>query len=656
MKKTIFDKYSSLDRIEQRLLISISLISMALISSLVLYVLAGENFVRSIYLQRSFSFFNKLIQNQDLHSLEYYLDMRKDIAIYIFLVWSTLSVFATSGVIFVNRFFFSEKKLRPIWIILICCLAATVLYLYNLEWKVTAIHSFFRGQAMYQIMNGNCPPMDALFGGEPLHYQWGYPWAAAFVASMLNVTPFSAYAIINVLSLAGCLWLLYKISNLLIDDPKVNIFSALFTLYCGTFIGNATLGRLGKLIPFYGGENRLFPILIKFSSNNGNPIGLVFFLLMVFATMKIFERKRPFFYGFLIALGATCCIFFYAAFGPGIIAWVGFAGLLWLTKYKDNDFKDFGRGFLLMSILIAVSVLAVSPYLRLLSSSGGFLQVEFLNMKTLCRGFFSFLLPSSLSIIVIMFFRKYLAENLNRRNLSLLVCLFLSSVTCYLFFHIPGNAEYKFLLLGMLPFGIIAGIAFTRIRFHSKWLALGLFTLLFIPSLIISYHQFASSPGTIFDVYRNAPFYENGTALESSDAEENSMYIWIRENTTMDTYFLDKETKIPVFAQRTLWVGFDTGEKLPGYSMTVPRIKSLHGYDDQEFSRRNEVAQNIFGSQDSMTEEEIVAYLVEKQLFVVVRDNNIKIPTDHPDLQGIFTSEKGRFKIAAPAVLKTLNQ
>ena len=129
------------------------------------------------------------------------------------------------------------------------------------------------------------------------------------------------------------------------------------------------------------------------------------------------------------------------------------------------------------------------------------------------------------------------------------------------------------------------------------------------------------------------------------------MYRWIRETTLMDTYFLDAKTKIPVYAQRSLWVAFDDGSKLDGYGMTVTIAKTIHGYDEQEFSRRQEVVQNIFGSQDSLTNEEIVSYLIKNQLFIVVRNNNSKISAEHPDLQEIFTSEKGRFRIIAPALL-----
>ncbi len=650
MKKLFLYQYSLLSRLERVLLIGFSAISLVLIPCLILFAWAGDDFVRSIYEQRSLPFFNQLIQHE--YPLEHYLAIKKDIALHLFMLWSLLAIFTVSGFIFLYRFFFSEKKLHPMWVIVICCMVTALLYLYNFEMKVTSIHTFFRAEVVYQIMNGNCPPLDPLFGDEVLHYQWGYPWAAAFLSKILNITPFSSFGIINVLSLASCLWLLYKISSLLIDDPKINIFSAVFTIYCGTLITSSTMQKIHGFFPFYTGEPRAFPLLNKFHNNNGIPLGLVFFLLMVYGTMKLFEKKKSVFSSFLILLGTTGSLFFYAAFGPGILAWVGVIALFWLTQYKSEDFRAFGRTFVTLFVLTIISVLAVLPYFRQISSSGGFWEVEFFNLSNFFRNSLNFLVPVSLSLSIIIFFRKYLADNLNRRNLCLLVSLFLSNMACYLLSSFPARVEYKFLLLSLLPFGIIGGIAFCRIKYYSKWLALGLFFILALPSLKLCRWQFESSPRNIFDIDHVAPYYENGTCLESRDLEENAMYRWIRKNSSMNTFFLDKETKIPVYAQRSLWVGFDNGQKLPGYEMTVSRIKEMHGYDEQEFSRRQQIVQNIFGHQQSLTEEEVIAYLTQHQLLVVVRDDNIAISTDSPDLKEIFTSEKGRFRIIAPSDLK----
>ena len=655
MKNRILHRYSLLSRFEQVLLAGVFVISLILIPLLILFALAGDPFIQSIYKQHSLPVLKHLIQNQDQFPLEYYLAIKKDVALHLLVLWSLLAVFMVSCLSILYRFFFSNKKLHPAVLILVCCMATALLFLYNPELRVTSIHTFFRAGPAYQIMNGYTPPLDPLFGGEVLHYQWGYPWAAALLSKILNITPFGSFGILNVLSLAGCLWLLYKISNLLIDNPKINIFSSFFTIYCGTFIYTHTLSKLKGAAPFYGGEHRVFPLLVKFHANNGAPLGLVFFLLMVYAAMKLFEKKKTVLYSFLVLSGTIGSLFFYAAYGPGILAWFGSLSLLWLIKYKNDDFKTFGQTLLLLYILVVVSLLAVSPYLRQLASSGGFLVVELFKPKIALQNLLNFLLPSSLTLLVIILFRKYLIDSLERRNVSLMGCLFLSNMSCYLFYHIPSNVEYKYLLLALLPFGIIGGIALTRVQQCSKWAALGLFLLLCWPSLKLCEYQFKSSPRNIFDINYTAPYYENGTTLESRDTEENEMYKWIRENTSMDTYFLDSKTKIPVYAQRSLWVGFDNGEKLPGYAMTITRIKMLHGYDDQEFSRRQQIAQNLFGTENSMTEEDIAAYLEHNHLFVVVRDNNIiKVSLDRYGIREVFASKTGRFRIIAPLPKKPL--
>jgi hypothetical protein len=650
MKKQILQRYNLPSRFERGLLTVVFLISLVLIPLLLLFAYFGNPFIQFIYEHHSLPFCSRLIQHS--YPLDHYFAIKKEVALRVFVLWS-LVVIAVSAFINLYRFFFSDKKLHLSWIIFTCCLIMTIIFLYNTELKVISVHTFFYAGPVYQILNGYIPPLDPLFGGEILHYQWAHPWAAAVISKILNVTPFTSFEIINILSLAGCIWLLYKISNLLIDDPKINVFSALFPVYCGTYISNFTLPKLVGVIPFYGGENRIFPLLAKFHSFNGVPLGLVFFLMLVYGTMKLFENKKPVLCSLLVLTGAIGCLFFYAAYGPGILAWFGLMGLLWLSKYKDDDFKAFGRTLLLLYILIFLSLLAVSPYLRQLSSSGSFLKVEFCNPRIALQNIVNFLVPCLLLLSIIILFRKYWIRSLERRNLSILGCLFLSNLSCYLLLHIPSNGEYKFLTLAMIPFGIIGGIAFTRVQHYSRWMALGLFLLLALPSLQRCRYEFSSSPRKMFNVRYTPSFQENGTILESRDSEENAMYRWIRENTSLDTYFLDEETRIPVYAQRSLWVGFETGKSLPGYDLGMFGLKYLHGYDDREYSQRQEVVQNIFGSQRSLTEQEIAAYVIQNRLFVVVRDNNVKIPLERYGLCEVFTSETGRFRVVGPASIKS---
>ena len=653
MKKKILYRCNCLSRFEIIVLISTFLMSLAILSALIFFILSDNSFIQSVYEQRSFGFFNQFIQNREHFPLEHYLAMKKDIAFNLFLRWLLFAGFGVSILMIIHRFFFSGKKIYLLWVIITCCAATAFLYLYNSEYKIISTHTFFRAQIVYQIMNGNCPPMDPLFGGEPLHYQWGYAWAAAVISQLFHMTPFDSFAMINVLTLAGCLWLLYKISNRLIDNPKVNIFCAAFTIYCGTIINNSTLIQLAYTLPFYRGENRVFPLLIKFQSNNGSPLGLVFFLLMVYATIRLFEKKKIIFNSCLILSGTACCIFFYAAFCPVILAWTGFIGLLWLMKYKKDDFRVYGQSLFILCGLIATSVMVLLPYLRQVSSVGGYSTVDILNPRILLENSFHFLLPSSLTLLIIIIFRRYLRKNLNHQNLSLTISLFVSAMACYLCFHFPSSVEYKFLLLALIPFGIIGGIAFSRIQHYSRWLALGLFFALMLPSFQLYRHQFESSSRQFFDFSYIPPFYENGTTLESSNPQENAMYQWIRENTSMNTYFLDKETKIPVYAQRSLWVGFDTGKKLPGYAMSISRLKALHGYDEHEYCQRQEVAQNIFGSKKSMSESQISAYLTQHQIFVIIRNGNAALAMNDPRIREVFCSENKQFRIIAPAAIES---
>jgi hypothetical protein len=642
MVKQIINKYQNLDLFDRILLICFSVIYIVLIPCLFYVALRGDHFVQWAY-EQQVPILRQLFQTQ--YPLDHYLALKEDIAFNLFFLSVLFSVFTISGLVFLNRLFFSDKKLSPFWVISICCLLTSFVYIYNYELRITSIHTFFRAGPAYQIINGHCPPQDPLFGGEPLHYQWGYVWAAAMVSKLLNVTPFTSFGIINVLSLAGCLWLLYKISNLLIDNPKINAFSAVFVFYCGTFIHPNILVKIGNILHLPHAETRVFPLLRKVHNNNGVPLGLAFFLLAAYGILKLFDKKTII-HSLMVLVGAGGSFFFYAAFGPGLLVWIGCIGLIWVTKYKDADFRSFGIVLLIIGTLVSLSLLLVYPYYKQISGQGHFLEIRLSDLKNIAQNSFNFVLPSIISLCIVFFYRNFIKNNLRRQTLCLLGCLFISNILCYLSFDFRSNVEYKYLLLSLLPFGLIGGIAFMQIRITSKWLGLGLLFILLLPVFQITRYQIESSPQNIFEVDHTPLYYESGINLESSDPEENEMYRWIRNNTSMDTYFLDKKTKIPVYAQRSLWVAFDTGQKLPGYSIRVHGIKSLHGYDDQEYARRQQMTQNIFGNETSLTIEEIVNYLVNNKLLVVIRNNNTTL--EHPNIHNVFVSDRGNYRILEP--------
>ncbi|MCI0498067.1 MAG: hypothetical protein L0Y36_00095 [Planctomycetales bacterium] len=646
MKTRLLNWYHSLDRFEQVLLAGVLIISVILIPLLILFACAGGGLIQSVYEQRSLPFLNRLIQHH--YPLDHYLAMRKDMAVYLFVLWVLFCVIGVSGLMFLNRFFFSEGNVSVPWFIFICCLASAFLFQYNTEWKVMSNHGFFRAGMAYQIINGNWPPMDPLFGGEILHYEWGYPWAGAQMSKLFNVSPFTSFAVINLICHACCLLLLYKISNLLIDAPKVNIFSAFFTLYCLSTFHRGILTKLEEILPIYSGILGPFPLIHKFLNINGMPLGLVFFLLTVYSGIKLFERKHIRRYGLLVFISSACCIFFYAGYVPGIVAWVGLLCLVGLVCYKKETAKSYRLPLICLAVSVFISLLATAPYLRQVSAVGAVSDVVFFHPFHFVQNVLNFLVPSILVCLVVFIFRKFLMDNLNRIPLFLVSCLFVSVFACYLFIHYPYTLEYKFLYLALVPFGIVSGIAFMRIQHYSKWLALGLFLISVYPSLKIYEYLIERSPRNLFDVEYNAPFYEKGMCLESSDSEENSMYRWIRANASMTTYFVDAEVKIPVYAQRSLWVVLDNDIFPPGYGLHTSRFKYLHGYDLDEYSRRQEVVQNIYGLKKSMESQELLSYILRNNLYIIVRSNNTAVPAVLVQLQEVFSSDGGQYRVFGP--------
>jgi len=648
MKNVIVHGWNQLSRFEKTVLAGTAGASLIAAVVLFLFAVGGDSLVKAAYEERLPAVFNRVIQVQDSYPLQHYLALKTDIALHLLMLWAAGCALGVPSILIVYRFFFSDRPVRIGWLIFVCCLSLVLLFAYNFDLKINSVHTFFYTGPVYQILNGNVPPMDPLFGGEILHYQWGHGWAAAMLSKLVHVTPFSSFLIINVLSLAGCLWLLYRISFMVTASRSVSVFCSFFVIYCGTILNWQAIADLHRRFPFYLGEDRVFPLLVKFVNNNAATFGLFFFLLAAWGTLKLFERRKTVLYSLAVLAGAVGTLFFYTAYGPGMLAWVGCIGL-WVVICKRGEFASYGRTLGLLCALMVIVLAVMYPYLRQISSSGGYLRVELFNLRFATANLLHFLVPTFPTLGLILIFRKHIVDSVNRQHLALLGCLFVSNMGCYILFHFPSSIEYKFMLLALVPFGLVGGIALARLRHYSRWAALGLFALLCLPSVQLYLYQFSASPRTVFDVHYTAPFYENGMALERRDPEENELYQWIRRHTSTDRYFADRETRVPVYAQRSLWVAFETGKFLPGYAMSATRIKDLHGYDQQEFDRRQQVVQNLYGSENTLTAEEIAVRLAEDHVYVIVRNDNLQKSLAAHGFEEVFVSETARFRVLVPA-------
>ena len=256
---------------------------------------------------------------------------------------SYLLILCAVSSFFLYREIFTGKHVRLIWYVLLTVLTMAVMYALNPNNRVYSYHGFMHAGIVYQVLNGNIPPLNPLLGGEPLLYPWGYHLLAAGSSSLLNLSPAYSFAFINVLSAVIVLVLAYKISQTLVSSRPHNLFSALLTLTGATVFNKQMVDLIIDHVHI-DIENLAIPYFIKFTNVNASPLGIVLYLLFLLAYIKTSQPGRyKLYYGALLFLSVAGCGFIYPLMFPGILACTAtlFIGeiALFLTDFQGSKFR-----------------------------------------------------------------------------------------------------------------------------------------------------------------------------------------------------------------------------------------------------------------------------------------------------------------------------
>ena len=210
------------------------------------------------------------------------------------------------------------RKVNKIWLALLGIIYLLFLYLINPNHRIYSAHGFAQASIFYQILNGNIPPLQPYLAGQPLFYHWGHHLLAVCLSEVFNISPFWSFAVINIISLFFVIILVYKLSSLLINDSWANILSVIVSVFAITPYP-ARIANI--LLPFYYVEQRGVPIVQKFSNSNADPLGIVFFLLLLYSLTAIFKKQEPqwkYFASFFCSILGIG--FFYPPFAVGIVS------------------------------------------------------------------------------------------------------------------------------------------------------------------------------------------------------------------------------------------------------------------------------------------------------------------------------------------------
>ncbi|MFH1312127.1 MAG: hypothetical protein ABIJ00_02770 [Candidatus Eisenbacteria bacterium] len=491
----------------------------------------------------------------------------------------------------------SGRRIPWIWLVLWGISPLLIVYLLNPGFRVYSFHSFMHGGIVYQILNGDIPPLDPLVAGHPVHYPWGPHLIAAGISGIFRVTPFYSLAFLNAASLVLVLVLIYKISRLLVDDDRAAILAVICSVYGVTVF----IPEMLELLPDgFPAEIRGIPILHKFITLNTLPIGLVCFLLALYSAIRLLRGSHLVGTGMLLLASILGTGFFYPAFMPGIIATVATGLVVALVLHiGDRGRVNWLRaGLVLAATCIGLAVLR--PYLTSVGA-GTLSSLAILNWTYVGKNSIKYLLVAVPMLVIVLANLGTIRDRFQRPALFVVAAATLATMGSYVLTHLPFDNEYKFLLLSTVTLGILGGAVLGSLRgSYGKCMAFVLIGLLLIPSFRIV--RLRVSRG--HDVA--STYVERGVNIHTTNEEENELYTWIRENTATNSVFIDRELEIPVLARRQLLVGVG-GSRRPGqkgFGGINIILQFQSGYDTEMLNTRRRIVDRIYSESDRLTETE----------------------------------------------------
>ncbi|RKY10561.1 MAG: hypothetical protein DRP65_06410 [Planctomycetota bacterium] len=541
------------------------------------------------------------------------------------------------------RLIFGRRE-NLIWALLIFTVLLIFVYKLNPANRILSFHGFMHTGMVYQILNGEIPPSNALMSGEKLPYPWGLEYTAAKISDVFNISPSYSFAVLNIVSLIVCMVLIYAVSRLLIKDSTANILSALIAIFAITVGNNYLLNSLKHigLAQAYRGV----PAFVKFSNINGIPLGLVFYLLFLYSIIKIFIDKRILPMALLFLLAVVGVGFFYPQFLPGVIAATVTSCLVnMLCRRMQDGAPCFPRSVTAMGLLIAGCSILYPYFASINSGVKG--RIQFFNIKSLFMNAAIYIIICFPVLLIIFLNRKYLAKNVDRRVLVTIVSVTVATLGCYLCIHLTWTNEYKFSMLSMITLGILGGVAF---RLMAKWCKK---SVVFILLLLFMFPAFNNIYTRLryFDFFE-LPYIEKGKYIYSRNFEENELYEWIRNNTNVEDVFIDTEPLLPVLAQRHIYVALDRQVqgrivRSPGYSFLLADFfRLICGYERELIDKRTGIVYTIYSSNRNLTtaqKEDLFA--VGNRVYVIVRKADIRSNLNKRGFEKVFQSARSNFLV-----------
>ncbi len=511
-----------------------------------------------------------------------------------------------------------------------------LVYAASADNRVYSVHGIVHAGFVYRVANGDLPPDNPYFAGEPMQYPWLFHVLVAWIAEGLNVPPSWVFAGVNLASLVLIVHLVARISAQADAEAESVPFAVLLAVFASISLSASFL--LERVSPSSSWITLGLPLARKLGNVNAMPLGTAFFLLGVHASLGLLDERRP------RARARDVALLFAAVGCAGLVypfAWLGLCAALLPAILAALLFDSGSRRKALIALaVLAASSASIGPYLR--SLTAGKAPDVGMQVRNDPRALAEHLVHlgvmlSPLWILIALQFRELTGRLREGHRPSLFLVLMASALMAtYLFVSFPLGAEYKFETLAVLCLGVLAAPALARLHRRHRAFAL----------LAIAFLLFPVSYDLARKLARGAavaePFVEEGFALEHGDARESEMYRWIASETPVDAVFLDTRADLPAFGRRSVYVAGEAGQGWNGWSRTPDSwLHHMHGYAEEAIAERHRIVDGVYGKAPHVSDEEVLEALQRfsdagRAVYALARDAaEVEALAGHPYLSRV---------------------
>ncbi len=438
------------------------------------------------------------------------------------------------------------------WLLLTSALLVASVLSYPL-YRIYSYHGFRNLNIVYQLLDGFLPPENPLLAGNIFHYPWAYHLLVGAASYITHIAPTILFSLVTIAVLLLTLVTVYKIAFFLFPNPISSVFSSCLAIYGFSFTSQNTIAEfLNKLFGFSISVAHRTSVSTKFLNINSMPLGFLFFSTFILSTMNIFSEatthlKR---YHFLLIISVIGIGLFYPQIVPVLILSCIAICAVFCFLYRRTLFHEVGRFIL----CIVSGFIILAPYLYFLSSGStkglvGMSSWHWITIKS--ANYIMYIFPMA----IILLWQRRIFSNLfspeKIRATLTLITIIVTTAFMYIVISVtpPVANEYKYLLLNLLSFGIIGGLAMNEVYVRNKSICFVIMVFFLAHSSTLWIKNMEARNWRFLDAC-----YESGIYLRHKDPDQDSLYQWISNETSRDAIFIDSQLTIPVFGRRSLYV------------------------------------------------------------------------------------------------------